>query len=103
MYYYVLKVNSTPVGCCVICKNDIKGYPKLNPNLACVCVDKQFRGKGYSVLLMEKANEIFRSLNLKKAYLKTNLNNFYDKFGWEYVKDIKIKGQVEKLYVKNFK
>lgn len=99
---YVLILNSTPVGCFVICENDLKGYPEYNPNLACVCVDKNFRGKGYSKILMQKSNEMFRKLNIKTAYLKTNLINFYEKFGWVYVKNIKIDGEDEKLYVQNF-
>ena len=41
-------------------------------------------------------------LKIKKAYLKTKLNNYYDKFGWQYVKDINVDGELEKLYCKLF-
>lgn len=99
---FVLTVNNVPVGCFVICDNDIKGYPDYNPNLACVCIARQYRGLGYSKILLNTANETFRKLNIKQAYLKTNLNNFYEKFGWRYMKDIKINDCTEKLYFQNF-
>lgn len=99
---FVLVVDDTPIGCFVICENDIKGYPEYNPNLACVCIAEQFRGQGYSKIMLNKANEEFRNLNIKKAYLKTNLNNFYDKFGWIYEKDINVDNCIEKLYYQYF-
>ncbi len=100
---FVLVIDDIKVGCFVICENDIKGHPEYNPNLACVCIAKEFRGKGYSKNLLNKANETFCNLKIKKAYLKTNLNNFYEKFGWRYMKDIIIDGCTEKLYFQNFK
>ena len=99
---YVLVVDNTPVGCFVICKNDIKGHPEFNPNLACVCIAKEYRGKGYANLLLEMANETFLKLDIKKAYLKTTLNGFYEKFGWVFVKKIKVENNTEKIYCKNF-
>ena len=72
---YVLEIDSRPVGCFVICENDIDGHPEYNPNLACVCIDKKFRGQGYSRILMEESNKVFKKLNIKKAYLKTDLDN----------------------------
>ena len=52
---FVLIVNNVPVGCFVICDNDIKGYPDYNPNLACVCIARQYRGLGYSKILLNIA------------------------------------------------
>ena len=99
---YVLVKDREPIGCFLICDDDIKGYKQYNPNLACVCILKKFRGQGYSRVLMEKSDKIFKKLKIKKVYLKTNLINFYDKFGWIYAKDIVVEGNVEKLYYKNF-
>ena len=99
---YVLLIDNVPVGCFVVCENDIKGYPDFNPNLACVCIAKQYRGKGYANYLLTMANEIFLKLNIKEAYLKTTLNNFYEKFGWSFVKNIVVENNVEKLYHKKF-
>ena len=99
---YVLEINDTPVGCFVVRNNDIKGFEHYNPNLACVCIKKEYRGHGYSNILMEQADLTFKKLDIKKAYLKTDLNNFYEKFGWEYLQDAVIDGKKEKLYKKDF-
>jgi len=99
---YVLEIENTPVGTFLICTNDIKGYPEFNPNLACVCIAPKFRGKGYSTILMNKSNEVFKQHNIKKAYLKTTLTNFYEKFGWKFVKNIIVDENNEKLYEQVF-
>ena len=86
----------------MICKNDIKGYPEYNPNLACVCIAKEFRKQGYSKILMQYANSVIENMQIKKAYLKTDLTNFYEKFGWKFLKEIKIDDKFEKIYKKKF-
>ena len=99
---YVLEVDGKPVGAFIICVNDIKGYTQYNPNLACVCVDKKFRGLGYSWLLMNYVDVACKELNIDTLYLKTTLKNFYEKFGWEFVEDITINGIEEKVLIKHF-
>lgn len=99
---FVMTQNDKPIGCFVICKNDIKGYPEYNPNLACVCIAKEFRKQGYSKLLMQYANSVIENMQIKKAYLKTDLTNFYEKFGWKFLKEIKIDDKFEKIYAKEF-
>lgn len=79
---YIILDGNTSVGCFVITNNDIKGYPKYNPNLACVCVEDKYRGKGYSRYILKYSLEELRKNNIKEAYLKTDLINFYEKVGW---------------------
>ena len=99
---YVLVIDNNPIGCFVIRDGDINGHPELSPNLACVCIDKQHRGKGYSKVLMKEAIKAFKLLGVKKAYLKTTLVNFYEKFGWEYLKEMVIDGTRERIYTAEF-
>ena len=80
---YVILDDKTPVGCFLICNDDIKGYPEYNPNLACVCIQKEHRGKGYSNYILKYSLAELRKMDIDKAYLKTNLVNFYEKVGWE--------------------
>lgn len=98
-FCYVLEINSSPVGCFSIYENDIKGYEKFNPNLACVCIDEKYRGLGYSKILMNYVDDAFKNLNIKTAYLKTSLVNFYEKFGWKFVENIE---NNEKVFKKTF-
>ncbi len=99
---FVLLVDKNPVGCFVIRNDDIKEYPEFNPNLACVCIDKKYRGLGYSKIMLEEANKVFKKLNITKVYLKTQLNNFYESHGWIYLKDVSINNTLEKIYYHNF-
>lgn len=80
---YIILDNEIPVGCFLIVNDDIKGYPEYNPNLACVCVQKEYRGKGYSNYILKYSVEELKKLNIKYAYLKTDLKGFYEKIGWE--------------------
>lgn len=79
---YVILDNEVPVGIFMIAYNDIKGYPEYNPNLSCVCVEEKYRGRGYSDYILEYSCIEFKKLNIRKAYLKTNLKGFYERKGW---------------------
>ena len=99
---FVLEVDNKPVGTFVICNNDIKGYSQYNPNLACVCVDKKYRGLGYSKFLMNYVDDACKELKIDTLYLKTTLKNFYEKFGWEFIDEVTINGEKEKVLIKHF-
>ena len=44
-------------------------------------VKEEFRGKGYSKILNNAILEESKKLGFKKLYLKTDLINYYEKFG----------------------
>lgn len=58
-------------------------------------VKEEYRGKGYSKILNNAILEEARKRNIKKLYLKTELENYYEKFGAQYLENINEK---EKLY-----
>lgn len=80
---YIILDNEVPVGCFLIVNDDIKGYPQYNPNLACVCIQKEYRGKGYSNYILKYSIEELKKLDIQYAYLKTDLKGFYEKVGWD--------------------
>lgn len=48
-----------------------------------VCVNKEFGGNGYGMLIMNAANFFIKNLGLPGILLcKESLNNFYQKTGW---------------------
>ena len=53
----------------------------LTPWYATMYVKKEFRGKGYSKLLNDAILEVARNRGFKEVYLKTELINYYEKFG----------------------
>lgn len=69
---YVLSSGDCPIGCFVICNDDIKGYPQYNPNLACVCVSPKYRGKGLSRALMNYAVGTIKKIAHRQIILKNN-------------------------------
>lgn len=80
---YIILDNEVPIGCFLIAYNDIKDHPEYNPNLACVCVQKEYRGRGYSNYILKYSVEELKKMDIEYAYLKTDLKGFYEKVGWE--------------------
>ena len=58
-------------------------------------VKEEYRGKGYSKLLNNAILSEARNRNISKLYLKTTLNNYYEKFGAIYLDTLQ---SGEKLY-----
>ncbi len=67
----------------------------LSPWYATMYVKKEFRGKGYSKILNTAILEEARKRGFTKLYLKTNLINYYEKFGATYLENL---NNGEKLY-----
>ena len=58
-------------------------------------VKKEYRGKGYSKILNDAILKEAKKRNIKTLYLKTELINYYEKFGAKYIKSI---GKNEQLF-----
>lgn len=57
----------------------------LTPWYATMYVKEQYRGHGYSQILNDAILNEAKSLNYNKVYLKSNLKNYYEKFGAKYI------------------
>ena len=51
-------------------------------------VKKEYRGKGYSKILNDAILKEAKARGFKKLYLKTTLNNYYEKFGAKYLETL---------------
>ena len=58
-------------------------------------VKNEYRGRGYSKLLNEAIIDEARKRGFQKLYLKTELENYYEKFGAKYMETLE---SGEKLY-----
>lgn len=67
----------------------------LYPWYATMYVKDEYRGRGYSKILNDAILKEARNRGFKVIYLKTNLINYYEKFGAIFIKDLK---SGEKLY-----
>lgn len=67
----------------------------LTPWYATMYVKKEYRGKGYSKILNDALLNYAKEKGYKKIYLKTDLINYYEKFGAVYLEKL---NNGEKLY-----
>ena len=58
----------------------------LSPWYATMYVKKEYRGLGYSKLLNDAILKEAKNRGFNVIYLKTELNNYYEKFGAEFIK-----------------
>jgi len=67
----------------------------LKPWYATMYVKKEFRGNGYSKLLNDAILSEARNRGFSRLYLKSDLVNYYEKFGAKYIENL---SNGEKLY-----
>lgn len=57
----------------------------LTPWYATMYVKQEYRGKGYSKILNDAILKEAKQRGFSKLYLKTELNNYYEKFGAKFI------------------
>ena len=82
------------IGFISIFPQDCGECQKLSPWYATMYVKKEYRGQGYSKILNDAILKEARKRGYKEIYLKTTLNDYYEKFGAIFVKKI----SEEKIY-----
>lgn len=87
--------NDTLLGFISLFKYDGDYRRELTPWYATMYVKKEYRHKGYSKKLNDAILEEAHNLGFNKVYLKTELINYYEKFGAIYLEKL---NKNEKLY-----
>ena len=87
-------VDNKLIGFISLFKTDGDERTDLTPWYATMYVKKEYRNKGYSKILNNAIIEEAKRLGYKKLYLKTNLINYYEKFGAKFIGNL----TKEKLY-----
>lgn len=87
--------NDVLIGFISLFKYDGEERRDLTPWYATMYVKEEYRGKGYSKLLNDSLIDEARRLGYKKIYLKSALENYYEKFGAQYIETL---NNGEKLY-----
>lgn len=83
------------IGFISIFPNDCDEGINLTPWYATMYVKKEYRGKSYSKILNDAILKESRKRNYKEIFLKTELNNYYEKFGAKFMRKL---NNGEKLY-----
>ncbi len=83
------------VGFISIFPHDCKEELDLTPWYATMFVKKEYRKKGYSKILNEAILKEAKNRNIQRLYLKTDLEQYYEKLGAQFIKEL---ASHEKLY-----
>ena len=81
--------NNILLGFISLFKYDGEERIDLTPWYATMYVKKEYRGKGYSKLLNKALLRKAKELGYDKVYLKTDLINYYEKFGAIFMENLK--------------
>lgn len=82
-------VNEEELGFISLFKYDGDERKDLTPWYATMYVKKEYRGKGYSKLLNQAIIKEAKRLGYDKVYLKSDLINYYEKFGAKRIEQLK--------------
>ncbi len=91
----ILVDNNKLIGFISIFPSDCDEVKELMPWYATMYVKKEYRKKGYSKILNDAILKEAKNRDIKTLYLKTDLENYYDKFGAVFIKKLE---SGERLY-----
>ena len=99
---FVVLIDNEPVGMYQFSMSeDLESRPDIYPWLINVYVDEKFRGKNLCRVLMNTVVRNAKKINLTELYLYTKHVGLYEKFGWEFVEEVKTfkdDSPIERLY-----
>lgn len=88
------------IGFISIFEHDCEKLDKLSPWYSTMYVKKEYRGNGYSKILNDAIIEEAKKREYNVLYLKTDLKNYYEKFGAKFVKKINFNESLFKFELK---
>lgn len=93
----ILVNNNDLIGFISLFPTDGEEEQHLTPWYATMYVKEKFRNNGYSKILNDAILEEAKSRGYKTVYLKTELKNYYEKFGAVFIKKLKNKESLYKI------
>ena len=98
---YALIINDTLIGNYEINQKDDIDEKEYEPYLANVYIKEEYRGQGYSKILINDALKKAKELGYKKLYLHSRLENYYEKFGFKFQEEVETKYGKKRIFVKD--
>lgn len=99
--FYVLLDEGKIIGSYALLTNDLISRQDLLPWFACLFIDEEYRNQGLAEKLLDHSLTEAQNIGFDSIYLSTDLNNFYEKKGWNYfAKGYSVFGNSIKIYVK---
>lgn len=97
--FYISLQGDSIIGSYALLRNDLISRQDLVPWFACLYINPEVRGQKVGALLLNHAVDQARQKGYERLYLSTALENFYEKYGWEYVdQGYYFNGEATKIY-----
>jgi N-acetylglutamate synthase-like GNAT family acetyltransferase len=97
--FYMALHNKSIIGTYALLRNDLISRQDLFPWLACLYVVPESRGHNIGAKLLEHATRETEKKGLKKLYLCTDLDGYYEKSGWTHLTNgYMFNGEETKIY-----
>ncbi|KEK23391.1 GNAT family N-acetyltransferase [Bacillus gaemokensis] len=99
--FYIALKNECIIGTFALIRNDLISRQDLYPWLACLYVEPAYRGKEIGSQLLKHAIQETSKKGFEKLYLSTDLEGYYEKYGWSYLAEgYGVSGGSIKIYEK---
>lgn len=83
--FYVAVENNSFIGTYAILRNDLISRQDLFPWLACLYVVPERRGQNIGAKLLQHALQETRKMGKGHLYLCTDLDGYYERYGWNHI------------------
>lgn len=93
----ILVDNKELIGFISLFPEDCEEEKILTPWYATMYVKKEYRKHGYSKILNDAILREAKDRGFERVYLKTNLKNYYEKFGAVFIKQLKSNENLYKI------
>ncbi|MDX8342290.1 GNAT family N-acetyltransferase [Rossellomorea sp. YZS02] len=102
--FYTALQRDKIIGTYALLRNDLNSRQDLYPWLACLYVDPDHRGDGLGSELLDHALKEVGKKGYDRLYLTTDLEGYYEKYGWTHSTDaVGLSGESIKVYVNESK
>ncbi|MFG6494771.1 GNAT family N-acetyltransferase [Fictibacillus sp. UD] len=100
--FYIALIEEEIVGTYALLRNDLNSRQDLYPWFACLYVNPEYRGKEIGSQLLQHAIEETARKGFGNLYLSTDLEGYYEKYGWTHVGEVYgVDGGSLKIYTKS--
>lgn len=82
--FYVAVEKGEIIGTYALLRNDLNSRQDLCPWLACLFVEKEYRGGEIGSMILDHGLKEAAKKGYDKLYLTSDLENFYEKYGWKH-------------------
>lgn len=85
----IMIINDTLIGFYELNEKDNIETEDYTPYLANVYIREEYRKQGYSTILINDAINYSKELGYKDLYLHSRIKNYYEKYGFKFLKEVK--------------